>query len=196
MLAKAMSTAQDRTGSVSIDARFIAGQYVFERASFGVSFKSAWFSWSANSIFVVIRIDGLGVVRKILHSRRAKFQRRAALIRSRPRITLFAGQLAAAFGSVWQGGSVPPATKGLDEGDGIYHAAAENIDRSDFVGESGALSSSHFQVAGDAALVTGDGEVQILLSRCDGFVLNLSFVLEDAQCRYIVFDLLEAGQTA
>jgi len=34
--------------------------------------------------------------------------------------------------------------------DGIYHAAAENIHRSDFVGESGTLSGCYFEVAGDA----------------------------------------------
>jgi hypothetical protein len=73
------------------------------------------------------------------------------------------------------------------------HAAAENINRSDFVGESRALSGGHFEVAGDAALVTRDGEFQILLSCRDGFVLNLSFVLEDPQCRYVVLNLLKAG---
>jgi len=71
---------------------------------------------------------------------------------------------------------------------------AENIHRGDFVRECRALSGGHFQITGDAALVACDGEFQVFLGRDDGFVLNLSLVLENPHCRYVVFDLLEAGQ--
>jgi hypothetical protein len=40
-------------------ASFIAGQYVFERASFRTSFKSGCVNWPTNCMFVVIVIDGL-----------------------------------------------------------------------------------------------------------------------------------------
>ena len=68
----------------------------------------------------------------------------AALIRSRPSITLFARQLAAAFGALRYFGAIPATTEGLDERDGVYHPAAKNIDRSDLVGESCALGSCDF----------------------------------------------------
>src|SRR6267154_6013262 len=103
-----------------------------------------------------------------------------------------ANQLAATFGTLGQVGAIPVTTKSLNERDGVYHAAAENIYRSEFVGESRTLSGCYLEVAGDAALVAHDGEFQIFLSCRDGFVLNLSFVFEDPQCSHVVLDLLEA----
>ena len=105
--------------------------------------------------------------------------------------------LSSVFRSIWRAGkrgAIPPATKGLDERDGIHHAAAENIYGGDFVGQRGALSGRHFKIAGDTAFVTRDGEFQIFLSCLHGVVLNLSFLLEDPQCCHVVLDLLEAGQ--
>ena len=110
-----------------------------------------------------------------------------------PTIILVAGQLAAAFGTLRQGGTVPAAAEGLDEPDRAHHASAKNIDGADFVGECGALSGSHFEITRDAASVAGDGEVQVLLGGIDCILLNLSFVLEDPQCRNVVFHLLETG---
>jgi len=114
-------------------------------------------------------------------------EKRAPLSRS-------ARQLAATFGTLGQGGAIPSTTQGLDKLHSVHHAAAKNIYRSDFVGESCTLSGCYFEVAGDAALVARDGEFQIFLSCDDGSVLNLSFVLEDPQCGYVVLDLLEARQ--
>src|SRR6266851_6438286 len=61
MLAKAMSTAQDRNTSLGMARSLIARQYVFERVSFRTSFKSACVNWPTNCMFVVILI-GLGPV--------------------------------------------------------------------------------------------------------------------------------------
>src|SRR6266436_10222309 len=109
-------------------------------------------------------------------------------------LTRIPRQSATAFGSFGQGRAIPAAAEGLDEGHCAHHAAAENIHRSDFVGESRTLSGCHLQVAGDTALVTRDGEFKIFLSGRDGFVLNLSFMLENPQCSYVVLYLLKAGQ--
>jgi hypothetical protein len=48
-------------------------------------------------------------------------------------------QFTAAFRAFWQGGTIPSATQGLDKKHSIFHAAAENVDGSNFVGESRAL---------------------------------------------------------
>ena len=56
------------------------------------------------------------------------------------------------------------------------------------------MGGCHFEVTRDAAPVTRDGEFQIFPSCDDGFVLNLSFVLENPQCRNVVLNLLKPGQ--
>src|ERR1700689_694676 len=59
VLAKAMSTAQQRRTSSGKAAKMMAGQYAFERVPFGTSFKSASINLPTNCMFVVIPSDGL-----------------------------------------------------------------------------------------------------------------------------------------
>src|ERR1700678_2656270 len=59
VLAKAMSTAQQRRTSSGKAAKLMAGQYAFERVPFGTSFKSASINLPTNCMFVVIPSDGL-----------------------------------------------------------------------------------------------------------------------------------------
>jgi hypothetical protein len=47
-------------------------------------------------------------------------------------------------------------------------------------------------VTGDATLVMRNGQFQVFLSCCDGFVLNLRFVFKDPQCGDIVLGELHA----
>ena len=117
--------------------------------------------------------------------------RRSALAAVLPRT---AGQLAAAFRACRQRGAIPAAAKRLDQRDCVHHAAAENIYRSDFGSESRILSGCDLEVAGDAAVVTRNSEIQISPGRGDSFFLRLGFVLEDPQCRNAVLDLLKTGQ--
>src|SRR5882724_7367748 len=95
-----------------------------------------------------------------------------------PRI---ARQFAAAFRARRQGGAIPAAAESLNQRHCVYHAAAENIYRSDFGRERRTLSGCHLEVAGDAALVTRDGKLQVFLGCTDGSFLRLSLVLEDPQ---------------
>src|SRR5882672_5633976 len=108
-----------------------------------------------------------------------------------PRI---AGQFAAAFRAFGQDGAIPPAAESLNQRHCVHHSAAENIYRSDFGRERRTLSGGHLEVAGDAALVTRDSELQVFLGCSDGSFLRLSFVLEDPQCRYVVLNLLKTRQ--
>src|SRR5258708_1657249 len=121
-------------------------------------------------------------------------QRDSAIAEGTKALPGIGGQFAAAFRGFGQCGAIPTATEGLDERDCVDHAAAENIYRSEFVSESRALSGCHFQITGDAAFISCPREFQILLGRGDCLILNLSFALENPQCCYVVFDLLEAGQ--
>ena len=103
-------------------------------------------------------------------------------------------EFAAAFGALREFGATPATTEGLDQRDGIYHSAAENIDRGDFVGESRALSGGHFKVAGDATRIASVGKCEIFLGGGDGRVLYLGFVLQNPKRRDVVLDLLKTGQ--
>src|SRR5690242_798680 len=103
-------------------------------------------------------------------------------------------QFAAAFWALRYFGAIPATAKSLNQCHGVYHAPAENVYGGDFVRERGGLSGCHLQIASYAPLVARVGKRQIFL-RCDaGLVLNLSFVLENAQGCYVVFNLLKAGQ--
>src|SRR5207244_8388066 len=93
----------------------------------------------------------------------------------------------------FRSGAIPAPAESLDEAHGAHHAAAKNIHCRYFVGKSGALSGRHFEIASDAASVARDGEFQVFLGGIDSFLLNLSFVLEDPQCRYVVLNLLKTG---
>src|SRR4029077_9125898 len=84
--------------------------------------------------------------------------------------------------------------QGLDKEYSVHHAAAENVDGSNFVRESRALCGCYFKVAGNATFVTGVREFQIFLGSSHSFVLNLSFVFENPQSGYIVLNLLKAGE--
>ena len=103
-------------------------------------------------------------------------------------------QFAAAFRARRQLGAIPAATESLHERYGVHHAAAENIYRGDFVGESGALRGGHFKIASDAAFVARDGQLEVFLGCGDRRVLYLSFVLQNPQRSDVVLDLLETGQ--
>src|ERR1700746_1657882 len=94
----------------------------------------------------------------------------------------------------WQSRAIPTATESLDQQDRVHHAAAKKIDRRDLIGKRGGLSGGHFEVTGDAALVAGDGKIQILLSCLYCSILRLGFAFENPQRRNVVFDLLETGQ--
>src|SRR5205807_2033826 len=100
------------------------------------------------------------------------------------------GQSAAAFRAFGQGGAIPAAAECLDKHDRVDHTTAKKIYRSKLVGERGALSSGYFEVAGDTALIAYDGQIQIFPGCLYCFILGLSFVLENPQCRYVIFDLL------
>ena len=76
----------------------------------------------------------------------------------------------------------------MDECHGVDYTAAEDIHGGKFVGEIGSLSGGNLEIAGYATLVARNREFQVLLSRGDGFVLNLSLVLEDAQGCQVVFE--------
>src|SRR5258708_30410074 len=105
-----------------------------------------------------------------------------------------ARQFAAPFRALGQTGATPAAAKVLDEGHCVHHAAAQNIDRRYFVRQSGALSCSHFKVAGDAARITSIGKCEVFFGCVDGSVLYLSFVLQNPKRRDLVLDLLKTGQ--
>jgi hypothetical protein len=59
VLAKAMSTAQQRRTSSGKAAKLIAGQYAFERVPFCTPLNSASINLPTNCMFVVIPSDGL-----------------------------------------------------------------------------------------------------------------------------------------
>src|SRR6266481_2456398 len=59
-LVKAMGTAADRNTSLALAPGLSTCQYVFERASFRTSLKSAAVTLPANCMFVVTPVDGLG----------------------------------------------------------------------------------------------------------------------------------------
>src|ERR1700691_507777 len=59
VLAKAMSTAQQRRISSGKAANLMAGQYAFERVPFCTSLNSASINLPTNCMFVVIPSDGL-----------------------------------------------------------------------------------------------------------------------------------------
>jgi hypothetical protein len=54
MLAKAMATAHPRNTSLGIALNLIARQFVFEGASFRLSFKAASVILAANRMFILI----------------------------------------------------------------------------------------------------------------------------------------------
>src|SRR6266403_5677480 len=88
--------------------------------------------------------------------------------------SLCSRQFAATFRTFWQPRAIPAAAECLDEQYRVHHTAAEKIDRGDLIGKRGGLSRGHFEVAGDAALVTRDGQIQISLGCHDCRILCLS----------------------
>ena len=59
MLVRAMGTDKQRSRSLGIARGLTVAPYVFERASFGTSFKAACVNLPTNCTFVVIPIEGL-----------------------------------------------------------------------------------------------------------------------------------------
>src|SRR6266852_1467313 len=90
--------------------------------------------------------------------------------------------------------AIPSSTEGLDQLSGGDHSPAENVYRSNLVRESRALRDRHFQVTGNTAVVSCDGEFQGFLGRNDCFILSLGFFLQNAQSGEIVFHLLETSK--
>src|SRR5882762_9927362 len=109
-------------------------------------------------------------------------------------IACIAGQPAAAFRARRQGGAIPAAAERLDQEDGTGHPAAENIDRGHFVSEGRTLCCGHFQITGYAASIASEGQLQVFLGSEDRTLLRVCFLLENAKCCQVVFDLLEASQ--
>src|SRR5260370_13740481 len=92
-------------------------------------------------------------------------QRDSAIAEGTKALPGITGQFAAAFRVFGQCGAIPAATEGLDERDGVHHAAAENIYRGELVGESRTLRTEYFQIARDAGFISSPREFQRLLSR-------------------------------
>ena len=66
-----------------------------------------------------------------------------------------ANQLAAAFGSVRQSGSVPPATESLNQQHCARHSSSKDVHRGDFIRQGGILSGNHFKIAGNSTFISG-----------------------------------------
>src|ERR1700682_1375536 len=105
-----------------------------------------------------------------------------------------AGEVPATLGMLRQAGAIPPTAQSLDKQHSVHHTTAENINRSDLIGESCALSRDHFQIASHSALVTCRSKFQVFLSCNHSLILSLSFFLQYSQCGYIVFYLLKTSK--
>src|SRR3984957_2937046 len=124
-------------------------------------------------------------------ARRVARPLRGRLLQSSPQL---AREFAAAFRARRQRRAIPSPAEGLHQRDCIHHAPAKNINRGDFVRESGGLRRCHLQIAGDSAGIACVRELEIPLRGNDRFVLHLRFVLENSQCSHVVFHLLETRQ--
>src|SRR5580765_5039583 len=67
-------------------------------------------------------------------------------------------KLPATFGMLRKTGAVPSSTERLDQLDGCNHSPPEDVHRRNFVGKRRTLSDGHFEVAGDATVVSCDRE--------------------------------------
>ena len=82
----------------------------------------------------------------------------------------------------WELGGVPSAAESLDEEHAGIHLPPENIDGIPFVCQFDGLRRDDLQVGVHSSFITIRKKMQGILCRCDGLILLLCFVLENAQC--------------
>ncbi len=92
-------------------------------------------------------------------------------------------------------GDVPAAADCFYQQDAGSHAARQDVDGGDFVGERGALRGGDFEIVGDATLVASDGELRASAARRRRRSASvLASSSQDAQRGEIVFDFLKGGE--
>src|SRR5262249_59323134 len=90
--------------------------------------------------------------------------------------------------------TVPAASERLHQEHAGVHATAEDIDLVALVREGHGLGGDDLQVVVDPAPVAVREELERLLRRLHGAPLLLGLLLEDAESRQVVFDLLEGRE--